>query len=97
MGKAQKIQQQRMELKAKLSDLMLNGLAKKTATRLNDEIMFTTDGKTFKRLQNEMNKLSQSGAKSMKEVKDIRKEELKTEDEEHRIKSLKEVTEKKTK
>jgi len=83
MGKTLKIQQQRMNLKAKLADLMLNGLAKKTATRLNDEIMFTTDGKTFKRLENEMNKLTSSGAKSMKQVREIRKKELKAQDDAH--------------
>jgi len=83
MGKTLKIQQQRMNLKAKLADLMLNGLAKKTATRINDQIMFTTDGKTFKRLENEMNKLSSSGAKSMKQLTEIRKKELKAQDDAH--------------
>jgi len=83
MVSLKKIEAEKMRLRAKLADLMLSvDLSKKTLSKIRDEIVISDDFRTFKRIENEINKLNETKSTSLKEVKEKRKEEIKKEAEE---------------
>jgi len=53
-----------------------HNVSKKTLTKLRDDIAITTDFRSFKKNENQIDKLMETKSKSLKEVKDKRHEEL---------------------